>query len=80
MTSLRKLHRPIVVVDRRTYRKAVRQIDALVSLGDFTRAWIGTVAVTRWLNSEQHYGRQRRRAWMREQLATWTARGAEYKP
>ncbi|MFI5736134.1 hypothetical protein ACIA49_38830 [Kribbella sp. NPDC051587] len=72
--------RLVPVVDRRTFRKAARRVDANLDAGDFIAAWTQTVAITTWLTSERHYGRKRRREWMQQQLATWQARREEYRP
>jgi hypothetical protein len=65
---------------RRTYRDAVRRVDRLVDVEDWTRAHAAAVAICTWLGSERHYGRARRRAWMTEDLARWTARAREMRP
>lgn len=55
------LTRPIVVVDRRTYRIAQRKIAALMDLGDYTRAKFGVTATRLWLRCEINTGPRRRR-------------------
>jgi hypothetical protein len=55
------LTRPIVVVDRRTYRIARRTIDALMQLGDYTRAKFGVTAALLWLRYEIRTGPRRHR-------------------
>jgi hypothetical protein len=56
-----KLARPIVVVDRRTYRIARRKIAALMDRGDYTRAKFGVTAAKLWLRYEVRTGPKRRR-------------------
>ena len=55
------LTRPIVVVDRRTYRIARRKIVALMDRGDYTRAKSGVTAAMLWLRYEIRTGPKRRR-------------------
>jgi hypothetical protein len=55
------LTRPIVVVDRRTYRTARRKITALMDRGDYTRAKSGLTATMLWLRYEVGTGPKRRR-------------------
>ena len=56
-----KLTRPIVVVDRRTYRSARRKIAVLIDQGDYTRAKFGITATMLWLRREIRTGPRRRR-------------------
>jgi hypothetical protein len=46
------LTRPIVVVDGRTCRAALRKIKALIDLGDYTPAKFGVTAARIWLKYE----------------------------
>lgn len=55
------LTRPIVVVDRRTYRIAQRKITALMDLGDYSRAKSGVTAAKLWLRYEISTGPKRHR-------------------
>jgi hypothetical protein len=55
------LTRPIVVVDRRTYRSARRKITALMDQGDYTRAKFGVTAAKLWLRYEIRTGPKRHR-------------------
>ena len=55
------LNRPIVVVDRRTYRGARRKVDALVSAGELVRAKSGVTAMRLWLRYEIQTGPKRHR-------------------
>lgn len=55
------LTRPIVVVDRRTYRSARRKIAALMDQGDYTLAKFGVTATMLWLRREIRTGPRRRR-------------------
>lgn len=55
-----KVNRPIVVVDRRTYRNARRRVDALIASGDLVRARSGIAAMRLWLRDEIHTGARRR--------------------
>jgi hypothetical protein len=55
------LTRPIVVVDRRTYRAARRKITALMDRDDWLRAKFGVTAAMLWLRDEVRAGPKRRR-------------------
>jgi hypothetical protein len=55
------LARPIVVVDRRTYRSARRKIAAFMDRGDYTRAKFGVTATMLWLRNEVRTGPKRHR-------------------
>jgi hypothetical protein len=55
------LTRPIVVVDRRSYRIARRKITALMDLGEYTRAKFGLTATMLWLRYEARTGPKRHR-------------------
>lgn len=55
------LTRPIVVVDRRTYRIACRKIAVLMERGDYTRAKFGVTATMLWLRYEIRTGPKRHR-------------------
>lgn len=55
------LTRPIVVVDRRTYRAARQKIAALMDRGDYSRAKSGVTATRLWLRREICTGPRRRR-------------------
>lgn len=72
-------HRARVAVDRHPFRNVARKGEMLASVGDFTRAYVGCVAICTWLTAQRHYGSARRRAWFAGQLATWSARCAEFK-
>lgn len=76
----RNLYRPVTVVDRRTYKDAVRRIERLASLGEWTKAHNGTVAILTWLNGERGLGSPRRKQWVAAQLEHWQARKAEFDP
>lgn len=55
------LNRPIVVVDRRTYRGARRKVDVLISAGEVVRAKSGVTAMRLWLRYEIRTGPKRHR-------------------
>jgi len=55
------LNRPIVVVDRRTYRSARKRVGALVEAGDLVRAKSGITAMSIWLRYEIQTGPKRHR-------------------
>jgi hypothetical protein len=55
------LTRPIVVVDRRTYRIARKKITALMDQGEYTRAKFGLTATMLWLRYEVRTGPKRHR-------------------
>jgi hypothetical protein len=55
------LDRPIVVVDRRTYRIAQRKITALMDRGEYTRVKFGVTATKLWLRNEVRAGPKRHR-------------------
>jgi hypothetical protein len=67
--------RPIVVVDRRTYRLAARRIDAAFAERDLTRAHAGINAVCRWLRSKIRTGSSRRRVTYTQLLADLVSSG-----
>jgi hypothetical protein len=56
------LNRPIVVVDRRTYRGARKRVGALTEAGDLVRAKSGITAMGLWLRYEIQTGPERHRA------------------
>jgi hypothetical protein len=55
------LTRPVVVVDRRTYRIAQRKIPLLMEHGDYTRAKSAITATGLWLRSQVRTGPRRHR-------------------
>jgi hypothetical protein len=55
------LSRPIVVVDRRTYRIARRKITALMDRDDYAHAKFGVTAAILWLRYEVRTGPKRHR-------------------
>lgn len=68
------MSRAIVVVDRRTYHKAIRQVADLADLGDDLRAWAGAVAICGWLrDTVRHSRRASRRIYWAHQLEHWEA-------
>jgi hypothetical protein len=60
--------RPIVVVDRRTYRAAGRKLAVLTEAGDWTRVKFALTAMWLWLRREIRTGPGRRRPWCAAQL------------
>lgn len=60
--------RVIVVVDRRTYKKARRLVAGLLANGDVVRAKSGITAMEVWLRYERHFGSRRRRVWLASEL------------
>ena len=69
--------KPIVVVDRRTYRLAEKRIQEALDRGDLRRAHFGVVALRGWLRGEIHTGPKRRRAAYAHALEQWELRAAE---
>jgi hypothetical protein len=53
---------PIVVVDRRTMKLAVRRIAEAIAAENYLRASVGLKALTIWLNYESETGPKRHRA------------------
>jgi hypothetical protein len=76
----RDIHRPVAVVDQRTYRDARRRVERLAAEADWRRAYAGAAAICMWLASERHFGGSRRRQRLTADLEMWTARRAEYNP
>jgi len=68
--------KPIVVVDRRTYRLAEKRIQDALDRGDLSRAHFGVVALRGWLRREIHTGPKRRRAAYAHALEQWELRAA----
>ncbi|MDM4723492.1 hypothetical protein QTQ03_29380 [Micromonospora sp. WMMA1363] len=66
--------RPIVVVDRRTYRLAQRRIEVALDDKDLARAHAGLVALRLWLRGEIQTGPRRRRAEYAAALEQWELR------
>lgn len=69
--------RPIVVVDRRTYRLAQKRVVEAIESGNLTRAQAGTIAIRKWLKSEVRTGRQHRRAGYAAELERWEAQSEQ---
>jgi hypothetical protein len=65
------LTRPIVVVDRRTYRIARRKITALMGLGEYARAKFGLTATQLWLRHEVRTGPGRHRSGTQPTWNSW---------
>ncbi|RJQ74190.1 hypothetical protein D5S17_23250 [Pseudonocardiaceae bacterium YIM PH 21723] len=74
----RPLHRPVVVVDERTYRDACRRVDKLIAVESWSAVYTATTAICVWLKSERHFGSRRRQARLTAALEQWTARKQEY--
>ena len=55
------LARPIVIVDRRTYRRSRQKIATLMDQGEYTRAKSGLTAAMLWLRYELRTGPKRHR-------------------
>jgi hypothetical protein len=61
----RDIRKTIVVVDERTYRLAIKTVDALLATGtdtDRVRAQHGLIAAQLWLRAEIQTGRKSKRA------------------
>ena len=80
----RPARRPFAVVDRRTYRQAVRRIERLVASGDphdLVAARHGATAVCVWLRSERNMaGRAARRVALASTLERWELRRDQILP
>jgi hypothetical protein len=63
--------KPIVVVDRRTYRLAERRVAQAEQDGNLVRAHAGATAIRLWLRREVHSGPKRRRLQRSRQLEWW---------
>lgn len=60
--------RPIVVVDGRTYRHALRMIAVAEEIGAYRHAYLGTLAANDWLRDRIRHGWRWRKAMRYAQL------------
>ncbi len=63
--------RIVVVVDKRTYRKAMKRIAELEIEGDLLAVKFAMTAVITWLRTEVHIGRKSRRIQRAAELEQW---------
>jgi hypothetical protein len=72
-------HRPICVVDHRTYRDACSRVERMIADGDYLRAHHGITSMRTWLRNQVLTGRTSHRVARAAALEQWELRDETVK-